>query len=247
MPLHVEVVEGPTKGRKIEVPIGKAVTVGRTSKSMQSFPEDDCMSGLHFAIGLANGLLRLTNLSKTNGTEVNGQKLDSIFLKPGDQIKAGQTIFSVIGPPPSPYPVQLRIGGWGFEALPEGWEAVEGSGFRHSIATPFRPNMSAVEEQLPKGQTLADYVKLQMDLARKYIEGVELSDPVEAKIKGAEQAMGLTIRTPVREKGIAIQHQVYAVHAGIVGVFTATALESQAQILRQGLGAVLKGISFFQT
>jgi hypothetical protein len=247
MPLHVEVAEGSAKGRKVEIPIGKTITIGRTSKSMLAFPEDDCMSGLHFALGLSNGSLRLKNLSKTNGTEVNGQKLDSIFLKPGDRIKAGQTIFSVIGPPPSPYPVQLRIGGWGFEALPDGWEAVEGSGFRHSVTTPFRPNMLAVEEQLPKGQTLPDYVKLQMDLARKHIEGVELSDPVPAKIKGAEQAMGLTIRTPVRDKGIAIQHQVYALHLGIVGVFTATALESQAQILRQGLGAVLKGISFVQT
>lgn len=247
MPLRVEVAEGPAKGRKIEVPIGKAITVGRTSKSMQSFPEDDCMSGLHFALGLSNGSLRLTNLSKTNGTEVNGQKLDSIFLKPGDQIKAGQTIFSVIGPPPSPYPAQFRIGGWGFEVLPDGWEAVEGSGFRHSITNPFRPNMSAVEEQLPKGQMLPDYVKLQMDLARKHIEGVGLSDPVEAKIKGAEQALGLTIRAPVRDKGTAIQHQIYALHAGIVGVFTATALETQAQILRQGLSWVLKGISFFQT
>jgi hypothetical protein len=52
---------------------------------------------------------------------------------------------------------------------------------------------------------------------------------------------------PVKDKGQAIQHQIYALHSGIVGVFTATALETQSKLLRDAVATVLKGLSFFQT
>ncbi len=41
MPLHLEITEGPAKGRKIPLALGKTVSVGRTpAKSMIAIPED---------------------------------------------------------------------------------------------------------------------------------------------------------------------------------------------------------------
>lgn len=247
MPAHLETIEGPVKGRKLEVPLGKAITVGRTNKSMVSIAEDEWMSGLHFAIGLRNGVLYLSNLSKTNGTKVNGELVDSIGLKPGDKIKAGQTVFSVIGAPPGPFPAPFKIGGWGFEHLPDGWHFVEGVGFRHAIEEPFRANMSAVEEALPKDHTLLKYVELQMQLGRQHIPGAEFKGPIETKVRGADQALALTLTATARDKGMALQNQIYALHNAVVGVFTATALDTQRQILRDAMKAILKGLSFHQT
>ncbi|HEY7306095.1 MAG TPA: FHA domain-containing protein [Bryobacteraceae bacterium] len=247
MPPYLEVVEGPAKGRKVEIPIGKAVTVGRTNRSMVSFAEDEWMSGMHFAIGLRNGTLFLSNLSKTNGTELNGERTEWAALKTGDTIKAGQTAFSVMASPASPFPAQFRIGGWSFEQLPGGWQFVDGVGFKHTVQEPFRPNMSAVEEALPKGYTLPAYVDLQMQLGRQHIKGAEFKGPVETKVRGADQALALSLSAPVRGKGQALQNQIYALHKEIVGVFTATALESQAGLLREAMKSILKGVSFHQT
>ncbi len=247
MPPHLEAIDGPAKGRRLEVPIGKAVTVGRTNRAMVLVAEDDCMSGLHFVVSLKNGSLYLSNLSKSNGTTVNDERIESGPLKTGDKIRAGQTIFSVVGPPESPFPAQVRIGGWGFAKIPEGWSLAEGVGFRHSEEQPFRANMSAVEELLPKNHTLSQYVDLQIQLGRKHISGAEFKGPVAAKVNGASEALALSMMAPVQEKGRLIQNQLYALHNGVVGVFTATALIGQEQILRHAMKAILSGLSFHQT
>lgn len=247
MPVHLEIVEGPSKGRKINLKIGKTVSVGRTNKSMVVLPEDEHLSGLHFSVGLKNGSVLLCNLSKTNPTEIEGKAVNSHVLGLGDKFRAGMNIFAVAGASPSPHPAKLRIGGWGFQNLPDGWEIVEGSGLKHSAAEPFRANISAVEEPLPAGHTLKTYLKLQVELGQKHIPGSVFKDPVEAKIQGAEEALAISMTAPVQNKGRAIQHQIYALHSGIVGVFTATALETQSQLLRDAVATILKGVSFFQT
>lgn len=246
MPQRLQVVDGPAKGRALEVPPGRAVTVGRTNRSMLQFPEDEWMSGLHFVIASRNGSLHVANLSKTNGTEVNGARIEAAALKPGDTIKAGQSVFSVMPAPAAPFPARFHVGGWGFEHAPEGWEFTEGFGFRHSAQEPFRASISAVEESLPNGQTLPAYVDVQMELGRQHITGAEFKGPVDARVQGAEAALALSLSAPVAGKGQAVQNQVYALHQGVVGVLTATALESQSRMLRDAMKAILKGLSFHQ-
>jgi hypothetical protein len=245
MPLHLEITEGPAKGRKIPLALGKTVSVGRTpAKSMIAIPEDAYLSGLHFSAGSRNGNVLLCNLSKANPTEVNGQPVNSAVLKPGDTFKAGTNIFCVVGVQ-NPHEAKFRVGGWGFQSIPEGWEIHEGSGLRHTAAEPFRANIIVVEESLPRGYDLPNYVALQISLGEKHLKAARFSDPKPLPIKGAEQAMALTIQAQA-EKGPAMQFQVYAVHSGIVGVMTATALESQGQLLRGAFKEVLPGLTFFQ-
>lgn len=245
MPIHLAIIDGPAKGRIIPLTIGRTLSVGRSSaKSMVALPDDEHLSGQHFTAGLRNGRVYLCNLSRTNPTEVNGKQIQSTVLRPGETFKAGINTFSVVGAE-NPHPAELRLGGWGFKTIPDGWEVNEGVGMRHSESEPFRANMIAAEEPLPKDFDLTKYVDLQVSLGKKHLKGASFGDPRRAAVIGAEAALALTILAPV-EKGPAVQYQIYAVHSNIVGIVTSTALESQDQLLRGFLKQVLPGLSYFQ-
>lgn len=245
MPVHLEITAGPAKGRKIPLTIGRTLSVGRSSaKSMVAIPEDAHLSGQHFTAGLRNGLVYLCNLSKTNPTEVNGEAVPSAVLKPGDQFRAGGNVFTVVGGE-NPHPAAFRVGGWGFQVVPEGWTPQEGKGLHHAETEPFRANIIVAEEPLPKGYDLAKYVELQISLGKQHLQEAQFSEAKQAKVKGAEEALAISI-TARAEKGPALQYQIYALHEGIVGIVTATALQTQAQLLRAVFGQVLPGLTYFQ-
>jgi len=201
------------------------------------------MSGVHFAVSVAAGSLRLQNLSGTVGTDVNGQSAESRILQSGDLIKAGQTVFGVIAPAASPYTAQVHIGGWGFDVIPEGWHQMGDLGFRLFEAASFKANITAVEEPLQPGQTLSSYVETQMMLARGQVTGISVNGPIPAIMRGADEAFELEI-TIVRDDTRFIQRQIYAVHSGIVGIFTATVSEAEPHL--DSVNAVIAGLSYFQ-
>jgi hypothetical protein len=86
-----------------------------------------------------------------------------------------------------------------------------------------------------------------MQLGKQHISGAEFKGPIETKVRGADQALALTLMAPAQDKGPAIQNQIYALHNNVVGIFTATALEIQASILRDAMKTILKGVSFQHT
>jgi hypothetical protein len=243
MPWHLETLEGLTPYRKLLLRSGVTVTVGRAEGVTQVFADDQSMSPVHLAIGLAGGRVRLQNLSQTGGTEVNGQPTETAALQDGDLIKAGQTIFVVRAPPPSPYPAQLRIGGWGFECVPQGWEFLEGLGF-HFLDDLFRANITAVEEPLPMGQTLRSYTETQIELARGGVAGISLDRAAPLSIPGSGEAFELGIIIPTNNGMRVLQRQVYALASEIVGVFTATVSELKPH--QNTLNAIINGLSYFQ-
>ncbi len=70
--------------------------VGRSKKAHFCLPEKDpFFSRLHFLIEVNPPLCRLVDLKSHNGTLVNGQKVDSIELKDGDEIRGGTTTLLV--------------------------------------------------------------------------------------------------------------------------------------------------------
>ena len=127
----LEIIEGPEIGRRVTLREGSTVSLGRAEVAMQKFPEDPAMSALHFVVSLNSGTLRMQNHSQTNGTLVNGTRVESAALQASDTIAAGGTVFRVIGPPPNPYPAQVRVGGWGFNIVPDGWKPLDGVGLHH--------------------------------------------------------------------------------------------------------------------
>lgn len=246
MPWHFEIEEGPTSSRTFELKPGVNVTVGRVSGVTEVCEDDPSMAPVHFAVSLAGGLVRLQNLCQATGTEVNGQRTEAAVLKSGDRVKAGRTTFVVRAPATSPYPARLRIGGWGFEFIPEGWQVIECVGFHLAVDNEkrFRATITAVEEPLPVAQTLSSYVEKQITLARGQITGISFDGPVPVVLRGSDEALSLAITVPLQNEWPVMQRQVYAHSPGIVGVFTATVSESEPH--GDTLNTVIEGLSYFQ-
>jgi hypothetical protein len=104
--LILEVKAGPFAGRKIPLPDGRALLVGRASDRAQfAVPHDNQMSGVHFAVECGLNGCRLIDKKSTNGTYLNGAKIkEEMLLANGDEIKSGQTIFVVRIVPDNPLP-----------------------------------------------------------------------------------------------------------------------------------------------
>jgi pSer/pThr/pTyr-binding forkhead associated (FHA) protein len=95
MPFFLEVQSGSRKGEKIRLNPGQVVRIGRGAKSDFAFSDDSHMSSAHFGVDCGVGGCRLGDLQSSNGTLVNGQRVDAAILKNGDTILAGETAFMV--------------------------------------------------------------------------------------------------------------------------------------------------------
>jgi hypothetical protein len=98
MPCLLEVIGGPCAGRRIEVPVGAVVCLGRTAKADQAFPEDTFMSGRHCEVECRTDRCLVRDLGSSNGTWVNGIRVPQALLREGDRLGLGQTLFAVSFP-----------------------------------------------------------------------------------------------------------------------------------------------------
>ncbi|GAG30555.1 unnamed protein product [marine sediment metagenome] len=87
----VEAFEGdPAPGS--ELPLTAAVTIGRNQENAIAL-KDGYTSGRHALICLREGRRMLLDRGSTNGTFVNGQRVDSeVELRDGDRIALGRTV-----------------------------------------------------------------------------------------------------------------------------------------------------------
>ncbi len=74
---------------------GQNLTFGRTHLADIPFFDDGKMSTRHFSIGVDNDDCMVTDLNSTNGTFLNGAKIQSSIISPGDQVAAGLTKFKI--------------------------------------------------------------------------------------------------------------------------------------------------------
>ena len=96
MRLKLEVTESPGRRRAVFVEGGQTLKVGRTAQADLAVPEDLMLSRVHFAIEWDGEACRLRDLGSTNGTNLNGRRVETSGpLKNGDEIQAGQTTFRV--------------------------------------------------------------------------------------------------------------------------------------------------------
>jgi len=96
MGLILEVKSGPFSGRTIPIRAGESLSIGRAPDRAQfAIPHDNHMSGVHFAVECGPSGCRVVDKKSTNGTLLNGAKIQEAMLATGDEIKSGQTIFVV--------------------------------------------------------------------------------------------------------------------------------------------------------
>lgn len=95
MAVALLIVRGPYVGQQIPVGTGQTVRVGRTERSEYAFPNDTYLSSAHFEVSSNEGECRIRDLGSSNGTFVNGAKIDLVTVQEGDQVSAGETVFLV--------------------------------------------------------------------------------------------------------------------------------------------------------
>ena len=92
----LEIKAGPFAGTTIPVAAGRSIVIGRAADRAQfAIPHDNHMSGVHFAVECGPSGCRVVDKKSTNGTLLNGAKIQEAMLATGDEIKSGQTIFVV--------------------------------------------------------------------------------------------------------------------------------------------------------
>ncbi len=96
MGVLLEIKAGPMAGKKIAIVTGQTVTFGRAAGRAEfPLPHDTFMSGVHFAVECSSGGCRVQDRKSSNGTFLNGAKIQDAMLANGDEIKGGQTVFAV--------------------------------------------------------------------------------------------------------------------------------------------------------
>jgi pSer/pThr/pTyr-binding forkhead associated (FHA) protein len=95
---------------KRKVRRGQRVTIGRTLQADFSFANDGKMSSRHFVIDVENEQCLVSDMNSTNGTFLNGSRIQASPINHEDQVTAGQTKFTFyihhvepkFGSPPPP-------------------------------------------------------------------------------------------------------------------------------------------------
>ncbi len=96
MGVVLEIKAGAFAGRTISVAAGRSILIGRAPDRAQfAIPHDNHMSGVHFAVECGPNGCRVIDRKSTNGTFLNGAKVQEAMLATGDEIKSGQTVFVV--------------------------------------------------------------------------------------------------------------------------------------------------------
>lgn len=95
MRVTLRVIAGPHSGRTFTFDQHETFLIGRSESAHFCLPEDRYFSRNHCILEIAPPQIFLRDLGSTNGTYVNGQRVESIYLKNGDHIQGGETVIGV--------------------------------------------------------------------------------------------------------------------------------------------------------
>lgn len=120
------VIAGPDQGRVFPLQDGQTIIIGR-GQNTETRLKDPAVSRTHCEVSGDNGKVLLKDAGSTAGTQVNGKKVSTIELKPGDVIAVGATQIryqlegsheatTMVHAPPAPK--AAAIGGERLEDLP---------------------------------------------------------------------------------------------------------------------------------
>ena len=95
MRVILDVIQGPKRGRSFVFDRHDTFIVGRSRFVHCPLPEDSALSRDHFLIEVNPPRCELRDLNSTNGTFVNGRRVERARLDSRDLIAAGQSVFEV--------------------------------------------------------------------------------------------------------------------------------------------------------
>lgn len=95
MRVTLHVVAGPQTGRTFTFDQHDTFMIGRSEDAQFCLPHDRFFSRHHCLIEIAPPQAFLRDLGSTNGTFVNGLRVETAYLKHGDRIQGGETVLEV--------------------------------------------------------------------------------------------------------------------------------------------------------
>src|SRR5215211_402297 len=95
MRVTLHVVAGPQTGRDFTFDQHDTFMIGRSEDAQFCLPQDRFFSRHHCILEIAPPQAFLRDLSSTNGTFVNGVRVETAHLKHGDRIQGGETVLEV--------------------------------------------------------------------------------------------------------------------------------------------------------
>jgi len=95
MRVTLHVVAGPQTGRVFTFDQHETFMIGRSEDAQFCLPHDRFFSRHHCIVEIAPPQAFIRDLGSTNGTFVNGSRVDTAYLKNGDRIQGGETILEV--------------------------------------------------------------------------------------------------------------------------------------------------------
>lgn len=95
MQVNLRVIAGPQTGRIFTFDQHDTFMIGRSEDSQFCLPHDRFFSRHHCILEIAPPQAFLRDLGSTNGTFVNGIRVETAHLKNGDRIQGGETVLEV--------------------------------------------------------------------------------------------------------------------------------------------------------
>src|ERR1051325_2180131 len=95
MQVNLKVTAGPYKGRILSPLQNDTVLMGRSPDAHLSLPHYRFFSRHHCLLEMNPPHSHLRDLGSTNGTFVNGRRVQNAYLNNGDRIQCGETILVV--------------------------------------------------------------------------------------------------------------------------------------------------------
>ncbi|CAN5407456.1 hypothetical protein BH18ACI1_BH18ACI1_14140 [soil metagenome] len=95
MRVTLRVIAGPQTGRVFTFDQHETFMIGRSEDSQFCLPQDRYFSRNHCLLEIAPPQCFLRDLGSTNGTYVNGIRVETAQLKNGDRIQGGETVLEV--------------------------------------------------------------------------------------------------------------------------------------------------------
>ncbi|HEX8491920.1 MAG TPA: protein kinase [Pyrinomonadaceae bacterium] len=117
MQVTLRVLSGPHAGRSFTFDQHNTFLIGRSDAAQLCLPDDRFFSRNHCLLEIAPPRCFLRDLGSTNGTYVNGQKVQEAFLSNGDRIQGGQTVLAVEVSAEAPTQLYAQPGNTGPAAL----------------------------------------------------------------------------------------------------------------------------------
>jgi len=91
MPLALYIMSGERKGEVVPLEEGRPITVGRSAANAIRLP-DRKLSRIHCQFQVIGGRCQVMDLNSTNGTLVNGQRIQGeVWLEPDDEVEIGMS------------------------------------------------------------------------------------------------------------------------------------------------------------